>query len=236
VFFTAAELDVGLSQEQTAVVVDVLRATSTIVAALAAGARCIYPVTGTDEAIRLASSLGREDTLLCGERKGHKVPGFDLGNSPLEFTPEGVGGMRLVMSTTNGTRALHAAAGARRVIAASLLNLEAVTATVRGAEDLVVVCAGREDRFALEDAVCAGLILEKVLEGSENPRLDDSARAALTLARAIAPDAAFLGGVEGGRALLEIGMGADVEHCARRDLYAIVPEMQERMIRAADGT
>ena len=236
VFFTAAEVDAALTLDQTAVVIDVLRATSTIVQALAAGARAIYPVPGAEEAIRLASSLGREDTLLCGERKGLKVPGFDLGNSPLEFTPERVEGMRLVMSTTNGTRALHAAGGAGRVLALSLLNLEAVTRAVRGAEDLAIVCAGREDRFSLEDAVCAGLALEKLLEGSEDHRLDDSARAALALARSFVPDAAFLGTVEGGRALLAIGMGSDVEHCARRDLHAIVPEMQERMIRAADVT
>ncbi|HEX9709434.1 MAG TPA: 2-phosphosulfolactate phosphatase [Candidatus Thermoplasmatota archaeon] len=235
VFFTVAEVDPALLQDRTVVVIDVLRATSSVVAALAAGARAIYPVAGAEEAIRLASSLGREDTLLCGERKGHKVAGFDLGNSPPEFTPERVEGKRLVMSTTNGTRAFQAASTGRRVLAASLLNLDAVARELAGVEDLVVVCAGREDRFAIEDALCAGLLLERLLDGDEG-EMDDAARASLLLARALTPDAAFLRSVEAGQALLDIGLGDDVEHCARRDVHAIVPEMRDRMIRKADGT
>ena len=238
VFFTVGEVDTTFSQDHTVVVVDVLRATSTIVEAMAAGARTIYPVGGTEEALRLATSLGREDTLLCGERRGYKIEGFDLGNSPPEFTPERVAGKRLVMSTTNGTRAFQATVGAGRVIAASLLNLDATARSVASADQLVILCAGREGQFSLEDALCAGLILETVArereEGEEEG--DDAARAARALARSIRPDAALLKSVAGGRALVEIGLEADIEHCARRDLHAIVPEMQDRMIRMADGT
>ena len=92
VFFTLQEVDGAVLQDHTAVVIDVLRASSTIVAALAAGAQAIYPVVSTEEAIKLATSLGRGDALLAGERRGLKVEGFDLGNSPREFTPEAVGG------------------------------------------------------------------------------------------------------------------------------------------------
>ena len=237
VYFTVAELEPADVQGGTVVVVDVLRATSTIVEALAAGARAVYPTVGSEEALKLASSLGREDTLLCGERKGLKIEGFDLGNSPLEFTPERVDGKRLVMSTTNGTRAFHAAGQADRIVAASLLNLGAAAGAVAGEEDLVVLCAGREDRFSLDDAVCAGLILEHALGGREGaPELDDGARAALSLARDVTPDWAFLRSVAAGRALIDIGLAGDVEHCAHRDLHVIVPEMQDRMIRIRDGS
>ena len=237
VFFTAREVASVFTQEQTVIVVDVLRATSTIVAALAAGARTIYPVAGTEEALRLAFSLGREDTLLCGERKGRKVPGFDLGNSPLELTPERVGGKRLVMSTTNGTPALLTAAGSGRVMVGALLNLKAVARAATVAEDLTIVCAGREGRFALEDALGAGLILERIAEeADEEPSCDDGARAARTLAGAYRLDRELLRSVVGGDALVGIGMERDIDHCAKRDLFGIVPEMQDRMIRAADGS
>lgn len=232
VVFTVVEAEAVELHGRTVVVVDVLRATSTIVAALAGGARAIYPAAGAEEAIRLASSLGREDTLLCGERKGLKIEGFHLGNSPSEFSPARVGGKRLVMSTTNGTRAFQAAASAERVLAAAFLNLDAAARAAAGAEDLVILCAGREGRFALEDAACAGRLLGRIREiRGEAPKMDDAARAARTLASALTPDVEFLRNVEAGRALIDIGLAEDVEYCARVDLHDIVPEMQERTIR-----
>jgi 2-phosphosulfolactate phosphatase len=237
VFFSVAEVQAAELQERTVVVLDVLRATSTIVAALASGARAIYPVASPDEAVRLGSTLGREDTLLCGERRGLKVEGFHLGNSPAEFTPERVAGRRLVMSTTNGTRAFQAAAPAARILVGSLLNLGAAARAAANAEELVVLCAGREDSFALDDAVCAGLLLDRVeAELGAPPELDDAGRAARLLARSVTPDADFLRSVGGGAALVSIGLDEDLEHCARIDLHDIVPEMQDRTIRLADGS
>jgi len=214
-------------------VIDVIRATSTIVEALAAGARAVYPTGSTEEAIRMANSLGRDDTLLCGERKGLKIPGFHLGNSPSEFTPENVGGMRLVMNTTNGTRAFLAAAGADRVIAASLLNLTAVVDSVRGAERIALVCAGRDGKFSLDDALCAGVILRELSSGGdvEGWDLDDASRAALTIAAEFKPDLALLRSTGAGAALVEVGLEADLSHCASRDRHDVVPEMSDRTIR-----
>jgi 2-phosphosulfolactate phosphatase len=239
VHFTVAEVDpVGL-QERTVVVLDVLRATSTLVAALAAGARAIYPVSNAEDAVRLASSLGREDTLLCGERRGLKIEGYHLGNSPSEFTPERVSGKRLIMNTTNGTRACLAVTAAERVYVASLLNLGAVARAAARAELLTVLCAGREDRFALEDAICAGLLLERTFElrgGGEAPELDDAARAALVLSRSFTPDAVFLAETAAGQSLAELGLGGDTQDCARLDVHDIVPRMSERMIRLEDAS
>jgi 2-phosphosulfolactate phosphatase len=238
VHFTVAELEpVGL-QDRTVVVLDVLRATSSMVAALASGARAIYPVATPEEAVRLASSLGREDTLLCGERKGLKVEGYHLGNSPSEFTPEKVGGKRLIMNTTNGTRACQAVVAADRVYVAALLNLSAVARAVARAEELTVLCAGREDRFALEDAVCAGLLLERIseLRGGDPTELDDAARAAVVLSKSFTPDAVFLAETAAGQALAEIGLGGDTQDCARLDVHGIVPRMSERMIRLEDAS
>lgn len=237
VLFSVAEAQAAELQEHTVVVIDVLRATSTIVAALANGAKAVYPVTSSDEAVRLRTTLGREDTLLCGERRGLKIEGFDLGNSPAEFTPERVTGRRLLMSTTNGTRAFRAAEAGERVLVGALLNLGATARAVAESDSLALLCAGREDHFALDDAVCAGLLLERVEQARGGSiDMDDGARAARLLADSVTADAAFLASVEGGRALLPLGLEGDLEHCARVDLHDIVPEMHDRVIRLGDGS
>src|SRR5688500_9820769 len=126
VFLTPGEVAAPDTAERVVVVIDVLRATSSIVEAIGAGAKAIYPVGSIEEALRLANTLGRDQVLLCGERKCLPIEGFDLGNSPAEFTAERVGGRTLVMSTTNGTTAMALAAGASRVLIAAPLNLSAV--------------------------------------------------------------------------------------------------------------
>jgi 2-phosphosulfolactate phosphatase len=232
-FLSAAEVVEGEVVEATAVVIDVIRATSTIVEALAAGARAVYPTLSTEEAIRLANSLGRDDTLLCGERRGLKIEGFDLGNSPAEFTRERVAGRRLVMSTTNGTRAFLAAEGAERVLAASLLNLSAVARAVADAENLVLICAGKEGRFSLDDALCAGLVLKSLARDADGGEreMDDASSAVLALADTSAVDAGLLRETAAGAALVEIGLERDLDRCAELDRHALVPEMHDRMIR-----
>lgn len=231
-YFSLAGLDPAAVQNRAVVVVDVLRATSVMVEALANGAGAIYPTVGSEEAIKLISSLGREETLLCGERRGEKVEGYDLGNSPREFTRERVAGRRLVMNTTNGTRALAAVAGADRVVVGSFLNASAAAKAVAGTEELVVVCAGREDRFSLEDAVCAGLIVSRLGTGwTEHPDTSDAARVALALAEDVAVDADFLASTAAGRSLTELGFQEDLEMCARVDRHGIAPVMRDGMVR-----
>jgi 2-phosphosulfolactate phosphatase len=234
VFLSPLEVDESASEGSVAVVIDVIRATTTMVEALANGARAIIPTASTEEAVKLASSLGRKDTLLCGERKGLKVQGFDLGNSPAEFTGNVVGGKQLVMSTTNGTRAFLAAEDSDRVLAASFLNLSAVVATVREEASLLIVCAGKEDRFSLEDALCAGLLIRRLadLEGADFV-LNDAARMVADLASLHEVDAEFLASTAAGNALLEVGLERDLEVCASLDRYSLVPEMRDRRIGLA---
>jgi len=231
VFFSPAVVDESSVEGRTTVVIDVIRATSCVVEALANGARGIFPTVLPEEAVKLASSLGREDTLLCGERKGLKIEGFDLGNSPREYVAEVVEGKQLVLSTTNGTRAFLAAEDAERVVAASFLNLSAVVETLRGVEHLVVVCAGKENRFSMDDALCAGLLLKKLRDGgAENQTMNDAGRVVLDLAEKYEPTEAFLRSTRAGQALEEIGMDGDLAFCASMDRHTIVPEMRERRI------
>lgn len=215
-------------QGRVAVVVDVLRATSSIVEALANGARSVLPVASIEAAVRLAQNVGRDQVLLCGERRGLPIEGFDLGNSPREFTPERVAGKTLIMTTTNGTPALLATTAARTTLVASFLNLSAVVEEMAGTGlPATVVCAGRERRFSLDDAVCAGAIVLR----SESDGLPDTARAAALLARARSDDlAALFAETAAGRQLIEAGLGEDLEFCAQLDRHRVVPRFQDGQI------
>jgi len=237
VYFSPVEVEEASLEGRTAVVIDVIRATTCMVEAMANGARGIFPTLHPENAIKLASDLGREDTLLCGERKGLKIEGFDLGNSPGEFTSEVVGGKQLVMSTTNGTRALLAVEDAAKVLAASFMNLSSVARALVDTEELVVVCAGRQDRFSLDDALCAGVLIRKVLEGKKSvplldvePVLNDGARVVLDLAEKYTPNEAFLRSTLAGKVLKEVGLDGDLALCASLDRHNLVTEMKERRI------
>lgn len=232
VYFTPAELDPASVQGAVVVVVDVVRATTTIAEALANGARAIYPTASAEDAVRLAASLGHEDTLLCGERGAVKVEGFDLGNSPVEFTPQVVGGKRLVMSTTNGTMALSRVQDADRVVTAAFTNLGAVADTLRSHPHVVVLCAGRSGRFGLDDAVCSGHLLQRLGGGRD---MNDGARAAWALAGAMAPTVAMLASTEAGRAVTSHGFDGDLEICAALDRHTLVPELRDQALVAASG-
>lgn len=232
VFLTPAELDPAAAQGAAVVVVDVVRATTTIVEALAAGARAIYPTGSTEDAVRLAAGLGREDTLLCGERRSVKVEGFDLGNSPAEFTAEAVAGKRLVMSTTNGTAALARVQEAERVVTAAFTNLGAVADALRDHPHVVVVCAGRQGRFGLDDALCAGHLLRRL---GGNRELNDGARAAWALAGVLPAGVDTLAATEAGRAVTEHGFASDLDICAQVDRHALVPELRDQALVAADA-
>lgn len=237
VFFSPSVVDEGAVEERTAVVIDVIRATSTVVEALSNGARAIFPTPSTEEAVKLASSLGREETLLCGERKGLKVEGFDLGNSPSEYRPDVVEGKQLIMSTTNGTRAFIAAEGADRVLAASFMNLTAVAEALADVSNLVIVCSGRENRFALDDALCAGKLVHLLAEGREEElEFNDGGRVVWDLALKYSVDADFLRTTAAGKNLLKIGLEGDLELCASVDRHALVPEMKDRTIALLPGS
>src|SRR3989442_781208 len=153
---------------RTALVVDVLRATTTVVAACVAGCAGVIPVATPEEARDVAARC--PGLLLAGERNGEAIEDFDLGNSPLECTPARVGGRTLVLTTTNGTGAMLKAREADAVAVAALTNVSAAAVwAARRGQDVTVLCAGEKGAFSLEDAVCAGLLVEQLCaeEGTE---------------------------------------------------------------------
>jgi 2-phosphosulfolactate phosphatase len=228
--FTPAEVK-GAIGRRVVVVIDVLRATSTIVQALVNGARSILPTGAVDDAVRRADELGRDSVLLCGERDAEPITGFHLGNSPLEFTNERVAGKTLVMTTTNGTGAFLLAASGAVCYAASLLNAGAVAQRLaEHDDDVLLLCAGREGAFALEDALCAGRIARRTRALGVRVVPNDALRAAVRLTRSPVTARALLR-TAAGRRLAEIGRGDDVIFCAREDRYDVVPVLDEHRIR-----
>jgi 2-phosphosulfolactate phosphatase len=224
---------------RTVVVVDVLRATTTIAVALANGAKAVLPAASTDEALRLAQNLERDAVVLAGERKSMRIPGFALGNSPAEFSAEAVAGKTIVMTTTNGTAALIAATGAREIIAGAAVNFTAVADRARAAleqhGDLVVLCAGGDKQFALEDAFAAGRLTKALLPDGAHKQvtLNDGAVAALELARHYGERwVRALRASAHGRELLELGFRADLEACATQDSHPVLPLYADRRITA----
>jgi 2-phosphosulfolactate phosphatase len=219
-------LHVAFTPEEAApaaagIVVDVLRATSTIAQALASGYERVLCCTEIEDARALRAEL--PDSLLGGERKAVRVEGFDVGASPREFLEARA--RTLILSTTNGTRAiLETARRCDRVLLGSLLNLSAVAAAVEE-DDLVVVCAGFQGGFALDDAYCAGRIVQ-LLELERT----DAAIAAELVARAF-PTA--LDGLNA-RTYGPPGLEEDIAFCAQEDLLDVVPQLTEVTGRAAE--
>jgi len=231
VHFTPAEIEPAVLAEATVVIIDVVRATTSIVEALAQGVRTVFPTSSAEEAVKLAASLGREDTLLCGERKGLKIEGFDLGNSPAEFIGGELDGKRLVMTTTNGTPAIQAADEAARVLVCAFTNLSAVARAVAKDSHVVIQCAGRKGRFGFDDAVCAGHLLLKIRDLSAGDlELNDPGRAACALAEGVEVSADFLRGTAAGVSIEAIGLGDDLILCADVDRHDIVPHVQDGAI------
>ena len=226
VAFTPGEL----TPAPVGVVVDVLRATSTICQALAAGYPRVLCCAEIDEARALAETEG--PAKLAGERRLEHIEGFDFGNSPSELEGEPAAGT-LILTTTNGTRLLVAAAERfERVYVGSLLNVGAVAAAARESrEDVAVLCAGVLGELALDDAYCAGRIAEAL--GGEPA---DSARAAILLAQSFPNAFEGLGASRSAANLRRHGLEADIERCARENVLDVVPRYARRVGPAAEVT
>ncbi|MBI3742765.1 MAG: 2-phosphosulfolactate phosphatase [Chloroflexi bacterium] len=224
------------------VVMDAVRASTTVAHAIATGAEAVIPMATVEEArscharlVAEAKQTGRPAPLLAGERLGLPLPGFDLGNSPSEFTPERVKGRVIVLTTTNGAVAMAHAAKARETIVGAFANLPAVVRyLVRHGGDVLLVAAGREDAPVLDDTVCAGMYAAKLAEAVPGAELTDMAHVTRLLYQS------WAGRIEealrvsaSGQALIRQGLGADLPACAAVGSCEAVPMLHGGEIRAA---
>lgn len=213
VTFTPAGLTQAEVHGRVVFVIDILRATTAMCAAMSHGARAIIPVASTEEALRLAQTIGSTDVLLAGERNCSRIPGFQLGNSSLEMSESAVRGKTIILTTTNGTNAFLACHTAGTVIPAAAANLslaaERGREAVEGDQSILIVCAGRNGDFALDDAGLASLDLVR--------RYGDRWERPLAYSRS-------------GRELVRLGFRADVHDAACLDAYPVLAQFHERRV------
>ncbi len=224
----------------TAVVIDVLRASTTIIHAFESGAGEVIPCLEVEEARKTAAVFPKGKAVLGGERGGLKIDGFDLGNSPEDYTPETVGGKTIVFTTTNGTRAMQRCTKANRVLIGAFANAEALCRKLAGVEIVHLVCAGTGGQMTNEDIFLAGLIVQRLQQrGDMQYSLNAQAitaretwQAAFALPHALGAEpleperlAAQLESTLGGQNLIKIGLQRDIIVAAHLDQFQYVPEL-----------
>ena len=228
--------EAGDMRRRVAVVIDVLRATTSILTLFERGCAEVL-VAPTVDAARRCVSESEMRVRTAGEEGGLPPAGFEFGNSPAAFARADVSGSRVVIATTNGTRALHAVREAPAVFAACLRNRAAAAraaaaAALDGGYDLTVVCAGREGRFSLDDAYAAGGVADALVEHLAEraaPITTDAVLAARALYRAWADPIDVFRQTAGGRNVLAIGLEEDLYYCAARDRSELVPRVGDRL-------
>jgi len=215
------------------VVIDVLRASSTIVTALANGCRGFIPILSPKQAREEAQQFEKERVLLGGEREGKKIEGFDLGNSPREYKREVVKDKTVIFSTTNGVKTLEMVKDARRIIIGSFLNLQAVCNYCTNYQgDILIICAGKEGKYSLEDTACAGTLVDslKNILSDTHQQSDANLTALLVYEKFNNNTLAILRKSQHGRYLENIGLGEDLKFCSQVDFFHIVPIFREGII------
>jgi len=232
--FAAAIPDPQDLKGRVAVVIDVLRATTTILTALTNGADTVVPVLSPEEAFQVQADNPQRKFVLGGERQSLLIPGFHLGNSPLEYTPARVGGRPVLFTTTNGTRAIRGSAGADQVLIASFLNAPAVALELLSLGlDIAICCAGTHDQFSLEDGGCAGAILD-YMSGPDTPmECNDLGRTVRAIYRQFDRKVAdLIYTAEHGQRLLQMGLQEDLLFCSQVGTTRSVPRYKEGQITA----
>jgi len=246
VYSLPAQVDPEELSGTTAVVIDVLRATTTILYALDAGAAEVIPCLEIEEALAVAASLPKSSVVLGGERGGLRIAGFDLGNSPLEYDAPAVAGKTVVMTTTNGTRAMHRCRGADCALIGAFVNAAALAARLLAREKIALVCAGSDDDVTRDDVLFAGLMVDRLQRGSRNAfRLNGQALDARQCWLDALPNSMATGNEKippgvladqlrkslAGQKLVAIGMEDDLYAAARLDRFDLVPELDLRRMR-----
>jgi len=235
VFFTPNQVKPIETAGRLVLIVDVLRASTTVATALGNGARTVIPVEGADEVILRSKEFARSQILLAGEQKMYAIAGFDIGNSPQAFTKEVVEGKTILITTTNGTRTLLGVQNARDIVIASYVNFSAVLAMMKVAAssntDIAIICAGEEGSFTLEDAACAGRYVRAIPKRADSIQTNDAAAASVVIEKKYGDNIAKVFKESShGQALQSAGFGDDLAAAAQVDSYPVVPIYQDRQI------
>lgn len=225
VLFSPVQADELFFTGKTTVVIDVLRASSTIITALSNGAKEIVPVGTVEFAVKVSGGIFGGQTLLGGERNTKKIEGFALGNSPSEYTKEIVSGKSIVFYSTNGSRAIVKAKYSTNLFICSFNNLKTVAKHIKMLDqDVIVLCAGNNNLFSLEDSVCAGMLVSELIAGNKTIELTDASTGALTLFKSFGKNIfKMLSETDHGQLLINNGFEKDLKACAELDSTDVIP-------------
>ena len=225
VLYSPVQADELFFTGKTTVVIDVLRASSTIITALTNGAKEVVPVGTVEFAVKVSGGIFGGQTLLGGERNTKKIEGFALGNSPSEYTTEIVSGKSIVFYSTNGSRAIVKAKYSTNLFICSFNNLKALAKHIKKLnEDVVVLCAGNNNFFSLEDSVCAGMLTSELIAGNKTFELTDASTSALTLFKSFGKNIfKLLSETDHGQLLINNGFEDDLKACAELDSTDVIP-------------
>lgn len=238
VFLSPVIVDELYFTGKTTVIIDVLRATSTIITAINNGAKEIVPVATVEFAVKVSGGMFGGQTLLGGERNTKKIEGFALGNSPFEYSKEVVENKSIVFYTTNGTKAIAKAKYSENLFTCSFLNITAIVNQLISLQtDVEIICSGRNNYFSLEDSVCAGMLVSKLKNHYSDFELNDSAKASLILYEKLGSNILqMLKTSEHGKILIENGFKADLEYCSKIDMFDIVAYYSSGVLKKLKNT
>lgn len=238
-YFNATQTEELQFRDRVVVVIDVLRAGTTIATALLNGAKEVIPVTSVESAVKIGDNLFGDVTLLGGERNGKAIEGFNLGNSPLEYTEQVVKGKSIIFHSSNGSQAVVKGRHAKRVVLAAFVNVSLVVDFLLGADGAIaLLCAGKpSDGFSLEDTLCGGMIIARLQEKEKDVELSDASLAALILYKNYGKNILkTLRTSEHGRYLIELGFEDDIKLCAGLDTVPILPVLEGNVVRTLRDT
>ncbi len=238
VLFSPVSADELYFTNKTTVVIDVLRASSTIINALSNGAKEVIPVATVEFAVKVSGGMFGGQTLLGGERNTKKIEGFAIGNSPFDYTKDVVEDKFIVFFSTNGSKAIVKAKFSENLLVCSFNNLSAVVKhLVQLNNDIEILCAGNNNLFSLEDSVCAGKLIEEIKKKKKNVEVSDSSAAAFALYERFGNDILeMLKNTEHGKKLLENDFEKDLEFCSKLNINSVLPYFDGIKLRLLDLT
>lgn len=237
VFFSVQAFQEEDLRGKSAVIIDVLRASSSIVTAISNGAKKIIPVEDMSDASKIAQTMDQSDYLLCGEKGGVKIDGYDLGNSPLEYTKEVIADKTMIFNTTNGTKAIKKANLANRIYVGTFLNQQSIlNALEKHDDEVVLICSGWRGRLALEDTMFAGSLIHKMCNGDLPDKTKDGAKVAFGLFEKFG-DALeeTIKKSDHAHRLRNLVPEGDIPFCCKVDEFDVLPGMKDGIITDLNG-
>ncbi|MFW2491147.1 2-phosphosulfolactate phosphatase family protein [Clostridium chromiireducens] len=231
VIISAEDIHDSKIKDKIVVVIDIFRATSVIITALNNGCKEVIPYLTIEETLEFAKKLNREEYVLGGERKAVKIEGFDLSNSPLEYTKELIRNKTVLFTTTNGTRTLAKSVSAKKVFIAAMINAESVAKKLINInEDVVIINAGTNGNFSMDDFICSGYIINEMLKYNKSMELTDISKTANIIYKENSDILSYVRKATHYTVMKSLKLDSDIEYCVRKSIIEIVPEYDGKRI------